>query len=358
LPDQDVLVDPAELETLVSTVFAHVGMADDEAAYCARSLVQTDLWGKSSHGVMRLPHYVRRIQSGAVNPRPATRMLRGSRAFRVMDGDDGPGLLVGRDAMLGAIGLADEFDVGVVGVVRSSHFGAAALYARLAVDQGMAGIVMTNTAPKIVAPGGAKPITGSNPLAIGVPSYGAFPFVLDLSQSTVAGGKLLLAREKGERVPLGWAVDKDGEPTDDPATAFAGFWLPAGGVKGLGLSYAVDVLAGVVTGAAFGLGMKSQYAQEGEPSGTGHLMIALRLEAVIDRDDLRRRMRDFFSGVKASPMRDDADEMLLPGESAYRCECTRRDAGIPLPAGLYADLLALGRELGVDAALHPRATGT
>ncbi len=352
----DILVDPSTLEAYVAGVFTQTGMTGNDADFCAKCLVQTDLWGKSSHGVMRFPHYVRRIRSGAVNPRPATRILRGSRAFRVMDGDDGLGFLVGRDAMLSAVTLANEFDVGVVGVVRSSHFGAAALYARLAVDQDMAGIVMTNTAPKVVAPGGSKPITGSNPLAIGVPSYGDFPFLLDLSLSTVAGGKLLLAREKGEKIPFGWAVDQSGEPTDDPATAFAGYWLPAGGAKGLGLSYAVDVLAGVVTGAAFGLGMRSQFAQEGEPSGTGHMMIALRLGAIIDADDLRRRMQEFFAAIKASPMRDDADEMLLPGESAYRSERARRDTGIPLPAGLHAEMLALGRELGVDVGLLLRRT--
>jgi L-2-hydroxycarboxylate dehydrogenase (NAD+) len=356
LPDGDVLVDASILEKYVSGIFAQTGMTAGDAAYCAQCLVQTDLWGKSSHGVMRVPHYVRRIRSGAVNPRPATRVLRGSRAFQVLDGDNGQGFLVGRDAMLAAITLAGEFDVGVVGVVRSSHFGAAALYARIAVDRDMAGIVMTNTAPKVVAPGGTKPITGSNPLAVGVPSYGDFPFLLDLSQSTVAGGKLLLARERGEKIPLGWAVDKDGEPTDDPATAFAGSWLPAGGAKGLGLSYAVDVLSGVITGASFGLGMRSQYAQEGEPSGTGHLMIALRLEAIIERDELERRMAEFFGGVKSSPVRDGDGEMLLPGESAHRCERARRAVGIPLPAGLYAELLGLGRELRVGAGLPPRKT--
>ena len=354
MADGAVRVDPQSLEAYAASVFERVGMQRDDADFCAGALVQCDLWGKSSHGIMRLPHYVRRMRSGAVNTRPVTRNLHGSRAFRVIDGDNGMGLLVGRDAMLGAIGLAGEFDVGVVGAVHSNHFGAAALYARLAVDQGMAGIVMTNTAPKVVAPGGARPITGSNPLAIGVPSHGDFPFLLDLSMSTVAGGKLLLAREAGEKIPFGWALDQTGEPTDDPAAAFAGYWLPAGGIKGLGLSYAVDVLAGLITGAAFGLGMRSQYSQEGVPSDTGHLMIALRLQAVIADDELERRMREFISAIKASPMHEETGEMLVPGESAYRNERARRVEGIPLPAGLYTELVALGRELRADVELRPR----
>ncbi len=351
MSEDEIQVDAAVLKAYVAALYGRVGMAAADAEYCAECLVQTELWGKSSHGVMRVPHYLARIRSGAVNPRPATRLLRGNGAFQVMDGDNGQGFLVGRDAMSHAVALAGEHGAGVVGVVHSSHFGAAGLYARLAVDRGMAGIVMTNTAPKVVAPGGTRPITGSNPIAIGVPSYGEFPFLLDLSLSTVAGGKLLLARERGEKIPLGWAVDEDGEPTDDPATAFAGYWLPAGGVKGLGLSYAVDVLCGVITGAAFGLGMHSQYGQADEPSGTGHLMIALRLEAIIDRDELRERMGAFIAAIKTSPLRDDAAEMLVPGESADRCRRARLRGGIPLPAGLHRELLALGRELAVDARL-------
>ena len=351
MADGQVLLDPHALQGYVTALFVAAGMTDDDGAFCARCLVQTDLWGKSSHGIMRVPHYISRLRAGAVNPRPATRIVRGVGAFQVMDGDNGQGFLVGRDAMLHAVGLATAHDVGIVGVRRSSHFGAAALYAHLAVEHDMAGIVMTNTAPKVVAPGGTRPITGSNPLAVGVPSYGDYPFLLDMSLSTVAGGKLLLARERGEKIPHGWAVDKDGEPTDDPATAFAGYWLPAGGVKGLGLSYAVDVLSGVITGANFGLGMRSQYGQADEPSGTGHLMIALRLEAVIDREELRERMREFIEAIKTSPLRDDAGEMLVPGESADRSEGVRRRDGIPLTVGLYRALLDLGHELAVDLPL-------
>lgn len=351
--EEPVLVDARRLRAFVSDAFRRAGLTAAAADRAGAALVQTDLWGKSSHGVMRLPHYVSRITSGAVNPRPAMRVVRGNGAFRVIDGDDGLGLLVGREAMSQAVRLAQEFDVGVVGAIRSNHFGAAALYARYAVDRGMVGVAMTNTAPKVIAPGGTRPVTGSNPLAIGVPSHGAFPFLLDLSMSTVAGGRLLLAREAGEKIPLGWAVDGDGAPTDDPDEAFRGSWLPAGGVKGLGLSYAVDVLSGVITGASFGLGMRSQYGHAAEPSHTGHLMVALRLDAIIERHELERRMQEYFRGIKDSPVRDPQAEMLVPGETAYRQERQRRLRGIPIPAGVLAGLVSLGRELGTTVALVP-----
>jgi L-2-hydroxycarboxylate dehydrogenase (NAD+) len=351
----EVLLRPEALEAFVAEVFHKSGMSGQDAAALAGALVQTDLWGKSSHGVMRVPHYVQRLQSGAVNPRPAVSIVRGGGAFEIMDGDDGPGHLVGRAAMLRAVSLAEDFGVGVVGVVRSNHFGAAALYARLAVDRGMVGIAMTNSAPKLVAPGGSKAISGNNPVAIGVPGHDDFPFLLDMSPAAVAGGKLLLAGQKGEKIPLGTALDAQGQPTDDPAAAFAGLWLPIGGAKGLGLSYAIDLLCGLITGGSFGLGMKSQFSQASEPSGTGHMMIALRLDTVIAQDELQLRMEEFVANVKSSPMSDVSAEMLVPGEAAYRTEVERRAHGIPLPRSVHEELRSVGGRLGVSGDLVPDA---
>jgi L-2-hydroxycarboxylate dehydrogenase (NAD+) len=212
---------------------------------------------------------------------------------------------------------------------------------------------MTNSTPKLVAPGGSRAISGNNPVAIGVPSHGEFPFLLDMSPAAVAGGKLLLAGQKGEKIPLGTALDAQGQPTDDPGAAFAGLWLPIGGAKGLGLSYAIDLLCGLITGGSFGLGMKSQFSQASEPSGTGHMMIALRLDTVIAQDELQRRMEEFAASVKASPMRDPSAEMLVPGEAAHRTEVERRANGIPLPGSVYEELRSVGDSLGVSDRLDP-----
>ena len=246
-----------------------------------------------------------------------------------------------------AIELAKVHGVGVVGAIRSNHFGATGLYARLAADAGMIGIAMTNVTPNVIAPGGSRPVVGNNPLAIAVPTHAEFPFVIDVSCSAVAGGKLLLASKKGERIPLDWATDKEGQPTDDPAKAFAGFLLPMGGFKGLGLAYAVDILCGVVTGGHFGSEMKGMYTHADVPSGTGHMMIAIDPEVILSRAQLADRMRAFTQMVKSSPMRDSRDEMLLPGELEYRSS-QRRATGIPLPAALYEELAILGEDLGVS----------
>lgn len=345
--EEAIRVDADALLAHVTALFTGAGVGGEDARFWAECLVQTSLWGKDSHGVMRVPHYLERLRAGALNPRPAPEIVRGAGALEVMDADNGPGHLAGRDAMLRAVALAEVHNVGAVGVVRSNHFGAAAVFARLAADRGMIGIAMTNSVPKVVAPGGAKAITGSNPIAVAVPTFGHFPFMLDMSLSAVAGGRLLLAARNKERIPTDWATDAEGRPTDDPATGFAGLWLPLGGVKGLGLSYVVDILSGLITGGAFGLGLKSQYSNPTEPSGTGHMMIAMNVEAIMDRDELGIRMAEFCSAIKSSPMRDGSLEMLIPGERAYRTAEERRLNGILLSPDLYEELSALGADLGL-----------
>ena len=351
MAEKEILVSHKTLTTFVSALFANAGMKEKDAAFHARALVQTNLWGVDSHGVLRVPIYLKRMRSGAINPQPDINSIKGSFGLEVLDGDDGPGFIVGRDAMLRAIELAEQFNIGAVGAIRSNHFGATAIYARLAAERGMIGIATTNVVPNIVAPGGSKPVVGNNPLAIAIPTFGAFPFVLDISLSAVAGGKLLLASKKGEKIPLDWATDSEGQPTDDPDKAFAGFLLPMGGYKGLGLAYAVDVLCGIITGGVFLDQMKGMYKYPDDPSLTGHLMIAINLLAIMSREEMQSRMASFFQTVKASPMWDESKEMLLPGEIEYRTSLERKKNGIPIPPKLYEELVALGREMGVSSAL-------
>lgn len=353
MTENSILVHYETLHNFVAELFEKAGMPGEDARFYAWSLVQTNLWGIDSHGVLRAKVYVDRLRNGAVNPRPAIRKVRGALAFEVLHGDDGAGPVVAKAAMERAIALAGQFGVGVVGAMHSNHFGAAALYARMAAAQGLIGIAMTNVVPNVVAPGGSRPVVGNNPLAIAAPTHGDFPFVLDISLSAVAGGKLLLASKKGERIPLDWATDNEGRPTDDPDKAFKGFLLPMGGYKGLGLAYAVDILCGVITGGMFLDEMKGMYKFPNDPSLTGHFMLALQVEAVMSRAELAERMASFVDKIKNSPMWDPTREMLVPGEIEHRTEMVRRADGIPIPPALYQELLALGHELGVTRQLLP-----
>lgn len=216
---QEILVHHTDLLRFVTALFEKAGLSAEHAAFFAASLVDINLWGIDSHGVLRVPIYIKRLKSGACNPRPNIKTIKSAITLEVLDGDDGPGQVVGYAAMKRAIELARTYNIGMVGAIRSNHFGAAGTFTRLAAEQGMLGVAMTNVVQNVVAPGGSKPIIGNNPFSIAVPTYGEFPFVLDISLSAVSGGKILLASKKGEKIPLDWATDTNGRPTDDPDMA-------------------------------------------------------------------------------------------------------------------------------------------
>ena len=339
------------LEEFVTEIFEKAGCKNDDARVMGSCLVQTNLWGIDSHGVLRVAKYLDRLRTGGMNATPAIQSRRSAAGLEVLDADNGSGYIAATSAMARAIELASESNIAAVGVINSNHCGATALYARMAVEHGMIGIAMSNVAPNMVMTGGSKPITGNNPIAVAVPTFGEFPFVLDISLSAVAGGKLLVAAKNGEEIPLGWATDKEGRPTTDPQAGFEGFLMPLGGHKGFGLSLLVDILCGVITGGSFQHELKSMYRYPKDPSNTAHLMIVINPLVLMTKEQLQERMHDFMTTLKASPMWNADDEMLLPGEIEYRKERERRQGGIPLPHQLFADLEKLGTEMKLDAKL-------
>lgn len=344
-------VSAESLSKFVAGIFQGAGCNQKDARDMAECLVQTNLWGIDSHGVLRTPEYLKRFQSGAMNDRPQIRTLKSGSGLEVLDADNGPGYVAGRAAMTRAIELAKTRNIAAVGIINSNHCGAASLYARMALEHGMIGIAMSNVAPNMVAPGGSKPITGNNPIAVAVPTFGEFPFVFDISLSAVSGGKILVAAKNGEQIPLGWATDREGRPTTDPNVGFKGFLLPMGGHKGFGLSLLVDILCGVITGGSFQHQLKSMYVYPNDPSNTAHLMLVINPLFLLSREQLKERMAEFFETVKQSPMWDSESEMLLPGEIEYRNENERRVTGIPLPVPLYDELVQLGKDMNLDASV-------
>jgi LDH2 family malate/lactate/ureidoglycolate dehydrogenase len=343
------------LTNFVAGIYQGAGCSEEGARDMAQGLVQTNLWGIDSHGVLRAAKYLQRFQSGAMNNQPEIKTLKSGGGLEVLDADNGSGYVAGRAAMARAIELAKTGNIAAVAIINSNHCGAASLYARMALEHGMIGIAMSNVAPNMVAPGGSKPITGNNPIAVAVPTFGEFPFVLDISLSAVSGGKLLVAAKTGEQIPLGWATDKQGRPTTDPKVGFEGFLLPMGAHKGFGLSLLVDILCGVITGGSFQHELKSMYVYPQDPSNTAHLMLVINPLFLMSQEQLKERMAEFFETVRQSPMWDADSEMLLPGEIEHRKEIERREAGIPLPPALYDELIQLGKDMNLDAALQLEA---
>jgi LDH2 family malate/lactate/ureidoglycolate dehydrogenase len=341
----EIKISADSLVRFVTAAFEDAGCPESEATDIAQCLVQTNLWGIDSHGVIRAPEYLARFRSGAMNATPDIRTIKSDGCLEILDADNSAGYLAGRSAMSRAIELAQNSAIAGVGIINSNHCGATALYARMAAAEGMVGIAMTNVAPNMVMPGASTPITGNNPIAVAIPTFGEFPFVLDISLSAVAGGKLLVAARNGEKIPLGWATDKDGRPTTDAQAGFEGYLLPMGAHKGFGLSLMVDILCGVISGGAFQNHIKSMYRYPDDPSKTAHLMLVMNPLALMPREQLKRRMQEFFETVKQTPVAEDCGEILIPGEIEYRTELERRSDGIPLPAAVFDELTQIGNEI-------------
>ncbi len=351
MSDGTINVSAESLERFVAMVFRQAGCDENGAKDMASCLVRTNLWGIDSHGVIRVGKYLDRLRNGAMNGTPRISTLRAGAGLEVLDADNGSGYVAARAAMSRAIELAKQQNISAVAIINSNHCGATSLYARMALDHDMIGVAMTNVAPNMVMTGGSRPLTGNNPIAVAVPTFGEFPFVLDISLSAVAGGKLLVAAKNGEEIPADWATDKDGRPTTDPKVGFEGFLLPLGGHKGFGLSLLVDILCGVITGGAFQHHLKSMYRYPGDPSKTAHLMIVMNPLVFMSKQQLQERMSEFVDTIKASPTWDPDAEMLLPGEIEYRKEHERLRKGIPVPEALYEELEEFGNQLNIGATL-------
>lgn len=324
------------------------GVPADAAGIVADSLVQADACGLSSHGAVRLlPIHVRRLQSGATRPRPDLKVVAGRGQVKLLDADAGLGQVAGHRAMDMAVSMARASGIGLVGVRNSSHFGFGAFFVQQAVGHGMIGIALTNASPNMPPAGGARPFLGTNPMAIGVPCKEELPVVLDMSTSVVARGRIVMAQLAGEEIPVGWALDSDGLPTQDASAALEGSVLPVGGYKGSGLSLMVDVLCGVLTGAAFGPHVTDFYDQSGRAQNLGHMFAAVDVESFMPVPTFTRLMDQMVREVRAQPLQPGVERIFLPGEIEQLCLQKSRQEGIPISAAGIRELDSLASELAV-----------
>lgn len=342
------------LTEFLEKLYSAAGLSPADAGFSANCMVRTNLWGVDSHGVLRAPVYINRIRDEVVNPSPAFHTTAGGDQFalEVVDGDAGLGYVTGRYGMQKAIEKANKFGTATVMVKNSNHFGAAALFARMAAEQGLIGIASTNVIPNIGMKGNKRPAIGNNPVAMAAPMFEEYPFCLDISMSSVAGGKLLLAAKKGEKIPKNWAVTSEGYETDDPNEGFKGFLLPFGLHKGFGLALFVDIITGVLSGGAFNRDLKSMYKHPKDTSETTHSFYAIQPEILMPRTEFVSRMKSWAESIHETPMVEKGSRQLIPGELEYKTEVQRRKEGIPLPKELLTDLRKLSEELSVDFILE------
>lgn len=346
-----VFVPHETLTRFTGDVLHKLGMKKEDAAYAADCLVQTTLWGIDSHGIIRLLIYSERLGNGALNISPDIRVIKEFGAMALMDADACLGYIGAREAMKKAVSLAGKHGVGSVLMRNSNHFGAAGIYAREAAGEGMIALVMSNTPVNMAAPGSKGPVLGNHPIAFAAPLFGEPPMVFDTCMSEVAGGKLLVAKEKGEKIPFGWAVDKDGNPTDDPAAGLAGAFLPLAGHKGYCLALMEEVLTGPLAGGMFMADIGHLFKQPKETCNISHHMLAINPLAMMEKDAWVSSMRELRRRIQETPMREGGARLIFPGEIEEACDAKRRKEGIPMTATLFTSLNKVGEPFGLSMTL-------
>lgn len=336
------------LQDFCYEVFRKAGVPEQGAATVAESLIQADLRGVESHGVVRTAIYLKRIEAGMIDPFAEIEKVSESDATVLIDGKNNFGSVIGSQALEIALTKAKRHGAAFVGVKGSNHFGTGAYYALKAIEQNMVLLVMSNASQTMPPTGGIRPFIGTNPLAVGVPAGQELPFILDMATSLVARGKIIVAAQKGEDIPLGWAIDKDGNPTTDANAALAGSVLPVGGPKGYAISMFIDILCGVLTGAGFGKYVNNMYENWEQPQNVGHLFIAVDINRFIPLELFKQRMDQYIREIKQEPKAPGVNEILIPGELEHRRTREQMEHGIELPLKVVEELAQIGERYGVE----------
>ncbi len=330
-----------KLEHFCTNLFEKAGLPLEEARVVAESLVQADLRGVDSHGVVRADIYMQRLEAGMIHSN-GDMDVKVDGPITLLDGRNHVGAVVGNKALQLAIEATKKHGAGIVGVKGSNHFGTCAYYLLKAMKEDMIMLVMSNASQTMPPTGGIRPFIGTNPLSIGIPAGKYEPFILDMATSVVARGKIISAAQKGIPIPDTWAIDKDGNPTTDAESALAGSVLPLGGPKGYAISMFIDILCGVLTGAGFGKYVNNMYENWVEPQNVGHFFIGIDISKFMPIEEFKDRIDQYFVEIKAEPTAPGVDEILIPGEIEFRCTQERMKHGIELPDKVEQELRRWG----------------
>ncbi len=335
------------LLALVAAVFRRCDMADADADLLAASLVDADLSGVNSHGVLRVPEYVDKLCRDGVDPKGRPRIAREFGACLVVDGGNSMGQIGARFAMDEAIERARTHGVGLAAIGGSNHCGAMAYFARRALDHDMIGLATTNALPTMAPWGGAERLLGINPLAVAIPAGDELPIVYDAAFSGSSHGKIRIHQQKDLPLPEGWALDRDGRPTTDPTAAIDGLLMPIGGFKGTGLALIMGILSSMLSGASYGTELGNM--EDGPQAGCdGHFVGAIHVGIFEEIEHFKERVDQAIRQIRACRPAAGHERIYAPGEMEWlRREAQRRD-GISLNDVTLADLAATATRLDID----------
>ncbi|MEX3928515.1 Ldh family oxidoreductase [Paraburkholderia sp. BR10936] len=343
-PSSHCETDPRDLCAAVGAIFERLGVAAADAAYVAEALVDADMEGIPSHGVMLVHMYAQRLRSGSVTAASRAAVAHDHGACVVLDAANMLGQLSAQQAVAIARERAVEHGIGAVAVRNAFHFGAAGRYARALASDGCVGIAMSNTRPLMPAPGGAQSVVGNNPLAIAVPGDDGMPVELDMAMSASAMGKIRLAAAAGRAIPAGWATDAQGLPTTDAAAAIAGMLLPAAGPKGFGLAFMIDLLCGGLSGGATGAAVQPLYGDSAIAYNCAHFFLAIDVAHFRDAGAFARTVSDAAAAVRSSRRAPGTERLYAPGEIGWARRAESGDA-CRVERPVLIELAALARAL-------------
>jgi hydroxycarboxylate dehydrogenase B len=334
----------SQLRALTREIFVRKGASPEDAETVADLLVRANLAGHDSHGVIRVAGYVQAIDEGKLDPKAKAAIEIDDGATALINGNWGFGQVVASEAMKTAIDKGKRYGVSAVSVHNCWHIGRMADYCLMATERDMIGLAVVNSTASVSPFGGVQRIFNPSPLGAGVPSGMERPFMLDISMSVCAQGKIEVKKARGEKLPPGWIIDRNGNPSVDPNDFYeGGSILPIGGdvgYKGYGLAFLVDILSGALSGS----GCASSPEFKG---GNGVFMLTLDVARFGELEGFRTRMREVITNVKTSRRAPNVSQIMIPGEPEFMTEEDRRANGIFVEDPTWDAISGIAKGLGV-----------
>ena len=345
---EPVRVDLVRLRYFIASAFEAVGMPAADARIVGTLMAEADLQGSDGHGVIRLPQYVKRIRAGGVNLRPNIQVIRERAGMALIHGDNAMGHLVMKRAAELAIQKARDAGVAWVGAQWSNHAGPASLYAKMPLAHDMIGLYFAVGNANHLPPwGGLDMLLSTNPIAAAIPAAEEPPIVLDMATTVAAYGKVKAKAQRGELMPEGWMIDREGKPLTDPKRANEGVLLPIGGYKGYGLALVVGLIAGTLNRAAMGKDVIDFNADAASPTNTGQAIVAIDPSAFGDIGEFKKAVDTVIRDLHASERIPGVDRIRVPGERSHELAVEQRASGIAIAAALMQTLDRLAEELEI-----------
>ena len=337
-----------DLREFTEKILLSAGIRPNDTKTAVDVMIEANLCGVDSHGVRMLPGTVKMIRNGKVNPTGSIKVIKETPVIAHLDGDRVIGSVIGVYAMNMAVEKAKAAGVGLIVVKNSTHWGRPAYYPALAARKDCIGICFTNTEANMPAWGTKDHRLGNGPLSIGAPRIGTNPVVLDIAMSQAAWGKIAIFKQLGKKAPLGWGLDSEGNPTDDPdAIMKSRQLLPMGQHKGAGLSLMIDIMTGILSGGLNSAELAAEGKNQPWASAYSQTFMAIDISFFSPLEEFKRRVNELIDYVKSAEPSEGFDEILIPGERAWREREIREKEGIPVDALTIDQLRELAEQTGV-----------